>query len=226
MGTDPDHIIEEAGFELESDSLSDGTTKQQTVKGSASKLIYDYVFNSREGGDRTPSVKVAEVLVQLIPQVLQVPGIIEAMGIEKIYELINAIMRNAGAGVEFKLSAMAEEGQAQANQAAAMSEEQAKVDEGTMMAALDQISALLGQLGGKVQDQEAEIGELKAVAEALLGGDDRREQGQRFEGGPISDVPTQGNRSDLPILPNQELPQLNETNPLEAQALQDPFETQ
>lgn len=223
MGTYPDRVIEKAGFKVEADSLDDGTVKQQRVKGKASKLIYDYVFNSREGGDRTPSVKVAEVLVQLLPQVLQVPGIMEAMGTEKIYELINAIMRNAGAGIEFKLSAMTEDGQAQQRVQAAGDQEQAAMDEKTMMAALDEISQFIGQLGGKVQDQEGQIEELKAVAEALLGGDERREQGQRFEGGPIEDVPTQGNRSDLPIMPNQELPQLNETQPLEADTIQDPF---
>ena len=212
MGQYPDHIIEEAGFEVENDSIRDGKIKQQNIRGSASKLVYNYVFNSREGGDRTPSVKVAEVLTQLLPQILQIPGMIEQIGTEQLYELVNAITRNAGAGIELKLTALEEQNQSdQANQSA-MTEEQQVADSETMISALDQISTLLGQLAGKVEGQDEQILELQSVADALLGGAARRESGQRFEGGPTEPVPTQGASRTLPQMP------------IEAMEGPDPFE--
>lgn len=217
MGQYPDHVIEVAGFSVEQDVRPDGTVIEQRIRGDASKLIYNYVFNSREGSTRTPQVKVAEVLVQLLPQVLQVPGIMEAMGNEKIYELLNAIMRNSGAGVEFKLSALQEENLGEAKAANQQTEEQQKLDEKTMMSALEQISTLLGQLAGKVQGQEEQIVELQNAADTLLGGAKRRERGQRYEGGPIEPVPTQGQPASIPQGIMEEMPQQSPLNP------EDPF---
>jgi hypothetical protein len=217
MGQYPDHVIEKAGFTVEADSLQDGRVKNQRVRGKADRLIYNYVFNSREGSTRTPQVKVAEVLVQLLPQVLQIPGIIEGMGIEKIYELLNAIMRNAGAGIEFKMSALDETRQAEQTVMTEGEQEQAAMDEKTMMAALDQISTLLGQLAGQVQGQEDRIQELQGVADALLGGADRREEGQRFEGGPIEPVPTQGTPASIPQAPREEIATMRPEDPFETE---------
>ncbi len=211
MGTYPDHIIEEAGFQLDQSNRADGKPIQQRVAGKPERLIYDYVFNSREGGDRTSNIKTAEVLVQLLPQMLQVPGVIERMGNEKIYELLNAIMRNAGAGIEFKLSALEEEQMAGDQQ-------QEGVDNATILEALDEISRILGQVAGENEQQREEIEQLKQVADELLGGATRRERGQRFDEGPIDTVPTQGMPPSPPSLPAAELQAGGEQDPFEPRA--------
>jgi len=211
MGTYPDHVIEEAGFSVESDNRGDGRPKQQYVTGKPERLIYDYIFNSRDGGDRVASVKTAEVLVQLLPQMLQIPGVIERMGDQKIYELLNAIMRNAGAGIEFKLSALEEE-------QAMQDGEQQEVDQQTILDAIDRMSRILGDISEENASLREEIEELKSVAETILGGAGRRERGQRFEGGPVEPVPTAGGVPSGPGLPVANIEPAGGQDPFEPRA--------
>lgn len=217
IGTYPDEVIEKAGFNLESDSLGDGRVKQQFISGSPIRLVYDYVFNSREGGDRTSNVKVAEVLTNLLPQILQVPGMIEAMGTDKIYEVLNAIMRNAGAAIEFKLTPREE--QAQSEQTG-----QQRADEETLKSSMQEMIQVLGDISAQTEQNTAQIEqleELEEVAKQLLGGAMRtREQGQRFEGGPIEAIPTQGQPQQRQALPGLERQPEVAPEPLEAT---DPF---
>jgi hypothetical protein len=222
IGTYPDGTIEKAGFKLDSKSDTDGRVKQQFISGSPIRLVYDYVFNSREGGDRTSNVKVAEVLTNLLPQILQVPGMIEAMGTDKIYEVLNAIMRNAGAAIEFKLTPREEQGQEQ------QSTEQA-ADEETLKEGMAQMIQILGDLTAQTAEntangeentaQIAQIAKLQEVASQFLGGATQtREAGQRFEGGPIEAIPTAGGTQTRQALPGLERAPESANEPI------DPFE--
>lgn len=99
--------IKAAGFEVvdeedEADVRENyaGPARSQTVTGSKQALIYDYTFNSRDGAERASSAKAAEVLVNLLSQLGNIPGLLQDMGKEKLYKLINHIVRMSGAGVD------------------------------------------------------------------------------------------------------------------------------
>lgn len=189
MNQYPGHVIEEAGFKHQDyDDLKDGSkTKPRghIIIGKYRDLVYDYNFNAKEGGDRTQNHRTAELLIQVLPTILQVPQVIELMGTQKLYELLNAIMRNLGSGLEFKLSALEEEQSREETQ-------QDEVDNATILQALEEMSRILAQVASQGGDNAQQIQELQQVADDLLGGADRREKGQRIAGGEVEPVPTQG----------------------------------
>lgn len=96
--------IEKAGFNLVNpESAADYSTAQQMITGSKDKLIHEYVFTARDGSDRPSNSQSANVLVQLLGQVVNVPGVLEGMGKRKLYEMINEIFRMSGAGYDLQL---------------------------------------------------------------------------------------------------------------------------
>lgn len=98
--------IEEAGFEVDpAEDTEKGRVdlKQRTVIGTRKKLIHDYAFSSRDGSERPSNVQAANTLVQLLAQVIPIPGVLNGMGKEKLYEIINEIFRLSGAGVDLLL---------------------------------------------------------------------------------------------------------------------------
>ncbi len=107
--------IEAAGFRVEDDSTDPETNvpnpKGQTVIGSKRALVYDYHFSSRDGSERMSNAKAAEVMVNLLAQLTQIPGVLQDMGKEKLYAFLNAVVRMSGAGVD--LSFDLQEGEAE-----------------------------------------------------------------------------------------------------------------
>lgn len=96
--------IKKAGFEIvpeEDEDFSDqSSTKRRTLNGPKTALIYDYIFTSRDGAERPVNTHSAQVLVQLLNVVMTVPGVLQDLGKERLYGLINEIVRLSGAGVE------------------------------------------------------------------------------------------------------------------------------
>jgi hypothetical protein len=85
-----------AGFDVEEDPAAennDSAAKNgHTVIGTKTKLIHNYVFTSRDGGDRSSNRESANVLVSLLGQVLPLIGP-EAFGKKRIFEIVNEIFR-------------------------------------------------------------------------------------------------------------------------------------
>lgn len=71
-----------------------------TLTGSKTALVYDYNFTSRDGQERAVNAKSAEVLVQLLGQMLNIPNFVQDLGKEKLYQFLNHIVRVSGAGVD------------------------------------------------------------------------------------------------------------------------------
>lgn len=99
--------ITKAGFTPQAQD-GDDPVGYQTVSGSKRKLVHDYTFTSRDGGDRAAGQQSATVLVQLFqslgslqPEVQN--AIFSAMGKEKVFEIINEVFRMTDAGVDLKL---------------------------------------------------------------------------------------------------------------------------
>ena len=105
----PKSTIAKAGFKvLEQDGDDDSTIGFFTVGGKKINLLHDYIFTSRDGGNRASNSAAANSLVQLItPFVTSNPSaqnaILSAMGKEKLFEVINAIFRLADASVDLNL---------------------------------------------------------------------------------------------------------------------------
>lgn len=101
--------IKAAGFEPYSEEeegagLSENYAGDQpqrlTIMGEKSALEFGYMFGARDGSERPIDPKAAEVLVQLLQPLAQMPGVLQAMGKETLYKFLNAIIRMSGAGID------------------------------------------------------------------------------------------------------------------------------
>ena len=100
----PSAVVEAAGFKVADagDMFDPQAERRYTVIGEKHKLIHDYVFNSRDGSERSSNMGAANILTQMLP-ILQNPQLLQALSKEKYYEILNAIFRNSGAGVDLNL---------------------------------------------------------------------------------------------------------------------------
>lgn len=105
------NTITAAGFEEVTD-LEEGAGKEEnyshaeprrvTVMGDKYAVEYDYYFTVRDGSERPSNTKAAEVMVLMLQQLAQIPGVIQSMGTEGLYEFLNAILRASGMGVDIR----------------------------------------------------------------------------------------------------------------------------
>jgi hypothetical protein len=104
----PESIITKAGFQVVEQDDDGDNVGYTTVMGPKSALVHDYIFTSRDGGDRPSNSQAATVLVQLVqglgslqPNVQS--AILGAMGKEKVFEIFNTIFKLADEGIDLKL---------------------------------------------------------------------------------------------------------------------------
>jgi hypothetical protein len=149
-----------AGFQPKKDEDEDYTStdikgkkpRRQTVIGSKRALIHDYIFTTRDGGERAVNTQAANTLVQLIGQVLAVPMVAQAMGKEKLYEMFNEVFRMSGAGVDLILTL--KEGE----------DDSLGQDEiAAMKQTLEQVTQFLNQMGTQLQKNAEEIASQEQV---------------------------------------------------------------
>lgn len=97
--------IKDAGFSFEADEDEDpvkGELRARTIIGNKQNLVYEYIFSSRDGAERPSRVQAANTLVQLLA-VLQNPLVLQKLGKEKFYSIINEIFRLSGTGIDLNL---------------------------------------------------------------------------------------------------------------------------
>ena len=90
-----ENVIREAGFEVE--TTGDESLTKRNVIGTPINLIYEYLFSGRDGAERARDTQSAQVLGQLVMQMLQVPDMAKAMGKERVFGMFNEIFRMSGA---------------------------------------------------------------------------------------------------------------------------------
>ena len=90
-------------FEEDGAQSDDGPAKRITVTGVPAQFEYDYYFSSRDGAERGSNTQSAQVLTQLTQFILSSPGIAQAIGKERLFELFNEIFRLSGAAFDLKL---------------------------------------------------------------------------------------------------------------------------
>ena len=158
----PAAVVEAAGFKVAEagDMFDPQSERRYTVIGAKANLIHDYVFNSRDGSERSSNMAAANILTQMLP-VLQNPQLLQALTKEKYFEILNAIFRNSGAGVDLNLQLQPGEDNSlapQEQQDAMANGQQNNADMGAMMQELIQV----------VQQNAEEIEALKGGPEGEL----------------------------------------------------------
>ena len=103
----PRQVIEKAGFKVIDDDMGE-PMGYFTILGQKHSLNHDYIFTTRDGGDRAANQQGATVLVQLVQSIFAAPPevlteLINHIGKEKLFEIFNSIFRMADAGVDLKL---------------------------------------------------------------------------------------------------------------------------
>lgn len=103
----PESVIEKAGFTTR-EADEDSPVGFKIVYGPKTNLVHDFIFTSRDGGNRQANSQAAQVLVQLLqaigsfhPAVQN--AILSRMGASKVFEILNTVFRLADAGVDMKL---------------------------------------------------------------------------------------------------------------------------
>lgn len=113
------HTIKAANFEPvkekdESEPIFENyagsNPRQFTITGEKTALVYDYNFASRDGSERASNTKSAEVLMQMLQPLSQMPGVLQDLGKQQLYDLLNAIVRMSGAGVDVQFDVQDGEG--------------------------------------------------------------------------------------------------------------------
>ena len=87
--------IEEAGFQTEVDVGVEAT--KRNVIGNPANLIHEYLFSSRDGAERARDTQSAQVLGQLLQGIIQMDGMAQALGKERMFEMFNEVFRMSGA---------------------------------------------------------------------------------------------------------------------------------
>jgi hypothetical protein len=96
--------IEEAGFKAKGEWKENEIIPLKTpITGAVHHLVYDYYYDSRDGGDRPVNSQGAAVMSQLLGQFMQVEPIAKAFGKKRLFEWANEIARMSGAPADLKL---------------------------------------------------------------------------------------------------------------------------
>ncbi len=96
--------VREAGFEVKG-TWRDGEILplKTPIYGQVHNLVYDYYYDSRDGGDRPVNSQGANVMATLLGQFMQVEPIAKAFGKKRLFEWANEIARMSGAPADLKL---------------------------------------------------------------------------------------------------------------------------
>ena len=87
--------IREAGFDDQYDTTPGPASRN--IIGKPDNLIHEYLFTSRDGAERSRDTQSAQVLGQLLQGILQLDGIGQALGKERIFGMFNEVFRMSGA---------------------------------------------------------------------------------------------------------------------------------
>ena len=105
----PRDAVRRAGMAIPPDvELKDGDDFlpiNTPIMGNLRNLVYDYYFDSRDGSERVQNTQGAQVVMQLLQSLLQVPPLAQSMGIKNIMDAANIVIRMSGAPWNFQFEA-------------------------------------------------------------------------------------------------------------------------
>jgi hypothetical protein len=85
------------------------------VIGTPDILLHEYNFSSRDGAERAVNTQSAQTLAGLLQQVVSVQPIMQAVGTEKVLEIMNEIFRLSGAAYDLNIETETQEDMSLAN---------------------------------------------------------------------------------------------------------------
>lgn len=100
--------VRNAGFEFRNEDSNDESstniadTARLNIIGDKQSLVYEYIFSGRATSERVSGARTAEVMVQLLAQLIQIPGLLQDMGKGQLYKMLNAIVRSSGIGIDVR----------------------------------------------------------------------------------------------------------------------------
>ncbi len=103
----PANVVKKAGFSVVQDGMEDVAGYSRVI-GDKNNLVHEFIYTSRDGGDRPAGQQAATVLVQMLQAIGSLEkdiqqAVLGAMGKEKVFEILNQIFRCVDAGVDLKL---------------------------------------------------------------------------------------------------------------------------
>lgn len=116
MGRYTEEVVTGAGF-TDANAYSYGVNPQtkRTIIGTPDQLFHEYNFSSRDGAERAVNTQAAQTLAGLLAQVVGIQPIMQAVGTEKILEIMNEIFRLSGAAYDLNLDTDSQEDMSLAN---------------------------------------------------------------------------------------------------------------
>jgi|TARA_R100001463_G_scaffold19123_2_gene47231 hypothetical protein len=99
-------VIQKAGFDIDTDDaemMDPDLERRYTIIGSKRALCHDYIFTSRDGSERASNLQQAQALIQVFQIVSQSPVVLEALGKDKYFELVNEIARKSGTDLKLEI---------------------------------------------------------------------------------------------------------------------------
>jgi hypothetical protein len=98
-------VVEKAGMKIPDDVIipeDDIVPAHTPILGNLRDLVYDYYFDSRDGAERVLNTQGAQVVMQLLQTMIQIPPLAQKMGVKAIYDFANIVIRMSGAPVNFQ----------------------------------------------------------------------------------------------------------------------------
>lgn len=101
--------LREAGFEIAEGVMGENADDNAIVPlktaifTTIDNLEYSYYFDSRDGADRASDAQGAQIIGTIMSQLLQVPGMLQAIGKRRLFEWANEVIRMSGAAYDLKL---------------------------------------------------------------------------------------------------------------------------
>lgn len=116
IGRYTEDVVKRAGLldANEGDPDRNPQTKR-TVIGKPEVLFHEYNFSSRDGAERAVNTQSAQTLAGLLQQVVSVQPIMQAVGTEKVLEIMNEIFRLSGAAYDLNIETESQEDMSLAN---------------------------------------------------------------------------------------------------------------
>jgi hypothetical protein len=151
----PDEIITAAGFESQRpDGVSSGYELQdadaQNLMGDIESIAMEYMFNSRDGSERTISTAAGKTIGDLTRYIFSTPQIFEKFvsefGIDQITNMISEVFRLSGSGFILKVPANAQNKEAQVAELMAQLQGQLEENNKTSENSVKDISSIQSQL--------------------------------------------------------------------------------
>ena len=102
----PKSTVTKAGFTVK-DPDGDDPTGYTQIMGDKMSLVHDFLFTSRDGGNRPAGQAAATALIQLLQSLGSLNpelqnAVFSALGKEQLFDLINQIVRSVDAGTDIK----------------------------------------------------------------------------------------------------------------------------